>query len=243
MRLQMEDQPRRLRYRNSLGGSQNEMTHFSIDTRQAANQHLFSTVRVEVETDEGSSSGHAFFFRRRSSLAGLRNSLSRTITWSKARRTHMVFHTRPRYEANRLSIDASGGSRLMISRALDPSPDEAIDLCAVRLCRLKEPAAGNWSNSASPDEKSWSPEPNEEARYPAVLTVAIIGYPSALSDQAHNLPIFRRGTSASHPAVDFNGRAEVVIDMACFPGSLGSPATSTIATGSPRASLSGVLHA
>jgi hypothetical protein len=46
-----------------------------------------------------------------------------------------------------------------------------------------------------------------------------------LWDEANNLPLIRRGVSASHPAIDFvvDGVPTMVIDAACFPGSSGSP--------------------
>ncbi len=39
----------------------------------------------------------------------------------------------------------------------------------------------------------------------------------------NNLPIFRRGYTASHPKFDFNKSGIGLVDMACFPGSSGSP--------------------
>ena len=39
----------------------------------------------------------------------------------------------------------------------------------------------------------------------------------------HNLPLVRSGIAATHPAVDYRGRRQGVVDMACFPGSSGSP--------------------
>jgi hypothetical protein len=59
----------------------------------------------------------------------------------------------------------------------------------------------------------------------AVEEVLMVGYPNGLWDAKNNFPLIRRGVTASHPAVDFdvNGVATTVIDMACFPGSSGSP--------------------
>ena len=37
------------------------------------------------------------------------------------------------------------------------------------------------------------------------------------------MPIFRRGITATHPNLDWNGKPEFLIDAACFPGSSGSP--------------------
>lgn len=53
--------------------------------------------------------------------------------------------------------------------------------------------------------------------------VVMIGYPIGLSDEKNNFPIFRKGYTATHPAIDFNGDKIGLVDMACFPGSSGSP--------------------
>jgi hypothetical protein len=51
----------------------------------------------------------------------------------------------------------------------------------------------------------------------------MIGYPGGHWDCVNNLPVYRRGVTASHPGFDFQGRSEFLIDLACFPGSSGSP--------------------
>lgn len=57
----------------------------------------------------------------------------------------------------------------------------------------------------------------------AVEDVLMVGYPIGLWDEINNLPLIRRGITATHPAVDFCGNSIGVIDAACFPGSSGSP--------------------
>jgi hypothetical protein len=62
----------------------------------------------------------------------------------------------------------------------------------------------------------------------AVEPVVMIGYPNGLWDHVNNLPLMRRGVTASHPGIDFKiegskGAPVTVVDMACFPGSSGSP--------------------
>lgn len=54
-------------------------------------------------------------------------------------------------------------------------------------------------------------------------SVVMIGYPNGLWDCKNNYPLFRYGFTASHPGYDFNEKGIGVIDMACFPGSSGSP--------------------
>lgn len=53
--------------------------------------------------------------------------------------------------------------------------------------------------------------------------VLFIGYPENRFDSINNLPLIRKGSIASVPHIDFNGRAEVVIDAQVFQGSSGSP--------------------
>lgn len=57
----------------------------------------------------------------------------------------------------------------------------------------------------------------------AIEELVMVGYPIGLWDERNNFPIFRRGYTASHPAIDFNENGIGLVDMACFPGSSGSP--------------------
>ncbi len=59
--------------------------------------------------------------------------------------------------------------------------------------------------------------------YAPLDELVMVGYPLGLYNAKYNLPIFRKGYIASHPSVDFAGNKEGIVDMACFPGSSGSP--------------------
>jgi V8-like Glu-specific endopeptidase len=83
--------------------------------------------------------------------------------------------------------------------------------------------------------------------------VIMIGYPNAIWDDVNNKPIVRKGITATHPCKDYKGKKEFMIDMACFPGSSGSPVflynptsyfdnRGTIVVGS-RIKLLGILYA
>jgi len=56
-----------------------------------------------------------------------------------------------------------------------------------------------------------------------VEDITMVGYPNGLWDKNNNLPLFRRGITSSHPAIDFNNKNIGAVDVACFPGSSGSP--------------------
>ena len=56
-----------------------------------------------------------------------------------------------------------------------------------------------------------------------VEDILMIGYPIGIWDSSNNMPITRKGVTASSPLLDYKGKSEFVIDAACFPGSSGSP--------------------
>nr|WP_279169241.1 serine protease [Providencia huaxiensis] len=53
--------------------------------------------------------------------------------------------------------------------------------------------------------------------------IIMIGYPNGIWDEKHNLPIIRKGITATHAKLPYNDKFEFMIDAACFPGSSGSP--------------------
>lgn len=58
---------------------------------------------------------------------------------------------------------------------------------------------------------------------PTIEDVVMIGYPIGLADDVNNRPIVRKGITATPPRIDYRGRREFLIDIACFGGSSGSP--------------------
>jgi hypothetical protein len=105
-----------------------------------------------------------------------------------------------------------------------PHPDPKVDLCIL-------PAAPILREADSLRKKvflisldpSLVPTPEQLNDLTAVEDILMIGYPNGIWDSANNMPIVRRGITATHPAKDYDGHAEFMIDAACFPGSSGSP--------------------
>ncbi|ADT87619.1 trypsin-like peptidase domain-containing protein [Vibrio furnissii] len=65
---------------------------------------------------------------------------------------------------------------------------------------------------------------NEElADMPAMQEIVMVGYPNGIWDEVNNQPVFRKGITATHPELKYNGKPEFLIDAACFNGSSGSP--------------------
>jgi hypothetical protein len=57
----------------------------------------------------------------------------------------------------------------------------------------------------------------------ALEQIIFVGYPDDVWDSVNNLPIFRRGITATHPKIDFRGLPIFLIDAAVYTGSSGSP--------------------
>ena len=53
--------------------------------------------------------------------------------------------------------------------------------------------------------------------------VTLVGYPYGFSDATNALPIWKTGTIASEPTVDFEKKPLLLIDVSAFPGMSGSP--------------------
>lgn len=104
-------------------------------------------------------------------------------------------------------------------------PDPNVDLCLIPFSD-----AITWIKEQHDATPYFLPVDKERVATPAVLTeltavedILMIGYPNGLWDEVNNYPIIRRGLTATHPAVNFKGKPEGVIDIAALPGSSGSP--------------------
>ncbi|MCG8431292.1 MAG: serine protease [Candidatus Omnitrophica bacterium] len=98
-----------------------------------------------------------------------------------------------------------------------PHPDEDVDLACVNISRIDE------RNIFYKYIYDSFLEPIDFNRTPPGTDVIFVGYPENRYDTIHNLPIIRKGSIASVPSVDYNGRPQIVIDAQVFNGSSGSP--------------------
>jgi Trypsin-like peptidase domain len=103
-------------------------------------------------------------------------------------------------------------------------PDPKVDLCAFTIIDVLERAVSDGRPvfrqiipiSFIPLESDWE-------FFDALEDVIMVGCPNGIYDEVNNLPIFRRGITASSLSKNYNGKNEFLVDMACYPGSSGSP--------------------
>jgi hypothetical protein len=105
-----------------------------------------------------------------------------------------------------------------------PHPDPEVDLCIMETISFTNemiknghlPFVMQLGKGAILTDK-------EEENLVALEEVVMVGYPSGIWDPINKMPILRRGVTATHPKLDYNGRPEFLIDAACYPGCSGSP--------------------
>lgn len=103
-------------------------------------------------------------------------------------------------------------------------PDSSVDLRVLFLASILEEIDKKGDHIYyAPLETSLIPSQSVLDTLLAIEDVIMVGYPIGLSDEYNHKPIVRRGITASHPKKDYQGKKETLLDIACFPGSSGSP--------------------
>lgn len=187
-------------------------------------QLAYSTARIQCENRDGSiSTGTGFFFNFEFDGKSVQSLVTNKHVVSEATEGIIYLHT----------SDSDGNPELNNSiritivnfeKAWLKHPDDKVDLCVMPTSHLHEQAM---SKGMKIFTLSFDPSiilNDEELKsITALEDVVMIGYPNGIWDSYNNMPIFRRGITATHPFMNYEGKEEFLIDAACFPGSSGSP--------------------
>jgi Trypsin-like peptidase domain len=185
---------------------------------------IHTTVRVEAWDATASHTGTAFFFNFEFGIDTVMPMLV-TNRHVLAGMTRAALHLT--YEDDAGNPIFGKHTRLIVqnlqARVLY-HPDDGVDLALLMIAdtiKDNRQAGTPLHYRAASLEHIVIPVPYDSLT--AIEEVLMIGYPNSLWDRVNNLPIVRRGITATPIARDYNGRPEFVIDAACFPGSSGSP--------------------
>ena len=129
--------------------------------------------------------------------------------------------------------DADGGAKLghhervalsNLQRFCIWHPDVNIDLVAIPIGPILNNASKKGSDYyIAPLSRQLIATTELLASLTTMEEIVMIGYPNGLWDETNNLPIIRKGITATHARLRLNNKPEFLIDAACFPGSSGSP--------------------
>ncbi len=219
-------------------------------------QLSYSTVRLECQTPNGLSTGTGFFFK----FLENENGHVPVIVTNK----HVIQNategrfiiTKSDAEGNPLQTDHFAVNiNTDFQQFWRHHPDLNVDLCAMPLAPVVNAATQQGQRLFyRMFDKSLLPSEEQANDFHALEDILMVGYPNGIWDAVNNQPIFRKGITATHPNIDYNGKKEFMIDVACFPGSSGSPVMiynasgyttkqGNIMMGSPRLILMGILYA
>lgn len=102
--------------------------------------------------------------------------------------------------------------------------DVDIDLCAINVTMPVGNLMGTGRKLRSMIiDSSWLPSEIDRRNMQTVEPVMVVGYPRGLYDTHNNMPIVRRGGTATHPSAHYNNQKNFLIDVAAYGGSSGSP--------------------
>ena len=197
-----------------------------MDSLSIAEQLCFSTTRIETSDSNGNVySGTGFFFNlkiendKRVPLLVTNKHVVRNMIKGKFRVTTADNNGNPNY-TNHFTISFEQDFEKMWKF----HPDENIDLCALPIKILIEAAKKkNHSLFYKSFDNSLIPKDIDIQSFDAIEEVVMIGYPNGLWDSINNMPIIRKGITATQIRLDYNNSKSFLIDMAVFPGSSGSP--------------------
>jgi Trypsin-like peptidase domain len=103
-------------------------------------------------------------------------------------------------------------------------PDPDVDLAVFPIAPLlRQTEKNNMLFFSAPLVESFIPSAEQLKGLSGLEDITMVGYPNGIWDEKNNLPIIRKGVTATSPKYDYNGLPLFVIDCACFPGSSGSP--------------------
>ena len=185
-----------------------------IEPSSISERLLFTTARIE--TDKGSGTGFFFNFKiDDQTVVPILVTNKHVIENDKNKEVRFFLHLKE----GELPVDKTAVN-LKTEWFFHDHQDLAFCFVAPLLFELKKQNKEVFFAGLGEDI-IWSNEKLNELT--AVEDVFMVGYPNGLWDEKNNLPLIRKGITASHPAIDFNRLGIGVVDMACFPGSSGSP--------------------
>lgn len=191
----------------------------------AAEQLMHTTVRLECSlTDGRSSTGTGFFFsypldpdRIIPVIVTNKHVIedAQTGTFVLTAKDENGEPILGSYEAIRLDNFEAGWLK---------HPDPNVDLAVFPIAPLLNAAeAAGKKVFFLPLTEALIPTDDVLATLGGIEDITMIGYPNGIWDVRNNMPIVRKGITATNPKNDYNGLPLFVIDCACFPGSSGSP--------------------
>lgn len=198
----------------------------------ASEQLAYSTVRIECEYEDGTTgTGTGFFFKflensengQHIPVVITNKHVVKDPDHGEAKKGRLILNT-----ANEDKTPNDRDHFQVYYENFRESwrfhPDEDVDLCAMPIAPFLKGAEDKGKKLFYiPLNHKLIPPKSQLEELSGLEEILMVGYPNGIWDSINNKPIYRKGVTATHPNLDYNGKKEFLIDAACFPGSSGSP--------------------
>lgn len=183
-----------------------------------------TTVRLECQLKSGSVTGTGFFFTFRID----KNNNIPIIVTNKHVIEESVIGTFVLTKTDAEGKPIVGAYEKIVLNDFEnlwiKHPQDDVDLAVFALAPILNSAEAQNIKFFTPTfEESQIPLLQQLDELSSIENITMIGYPNGIWDERNNMPIVRKGITATSPKYDYNGLPLFVIDCACFPGSSGSP--------------------
>lgn len=197
-----------------------------MEIRSQGRQLLFSTVRIETTTQEGTpvGAGTGFVVHEPSSDKGHELFLVSNKHVVRSGWNAYVFFTKESEAGTPIVGDSFFVHIEGFEHQWHGHPRAEVDLAVMPLSwQLDLIAKDNVRAFVRPITLDAIATESDFAKRDVGSAVLFVGYPNGMFDQKHYTPIVRQGFIATPADLDFDGEPVFLIDASVYPGSSGSP--------------------
>ena len=218
---------------------------------------LLTTIRIETTTPNGICTGTGFFFNF---LFNKETGMSVPAIVTNKHVIKNAIKGKLRFSLRNEAGEPQWGHYYDLTvedfeKAWILHPEGSVDLCIMPIAEIHKMVQSNGINlhytALCVDDIPSDQDLKDN--YSRVEDITIVGYPDGIWDAANNMPIVRKGITATALQLDFNNAPKFLVDAAIYGGSSGSPvfvfnqgsyspANGGLVAGS-RIKLVGIIHA
>lgn len=195
------------------------------------NQDLIvhSTVRIEAVSQNGSGcAGTGFYMHLLKGVHGEGYATPVIITNKHVLDSAQSIYINMTFAKEDGSPDYQNHQRYCIGNVQNlcvPHPDPNVDLAAILIAGWLQEFESKPVGKLfyCPLTVDMIPDEEERKNLSSIEDILMIGYPNSTWDHINNLPVVRKGITATHPYLPWQGESVFLTDIASFSGSSGSP--------------------
>lgn len=191
---------------------------------EVADQLVYATTRIAAVWEQETKLGTGFFMIQENEYASSKFGLitnKHVVEGAKEIILYLVLKNASGFpdDSNHINLKINN-----VQEICQYHPDPCIDVCLINLgnqfAELKNSGYDVYYKQIS---TSMTVNQNGLESLTPIEDVIMIGYPNGIMDEINYKPVVRSGITATDLRKDYNGKKEFMIDIACFPGSSGSP--------------------